>query len=65
LGDGQQVAESVPAKALAAHPESAEAVWTRFASDCMSAGVANVLGGDPVWQMLQQELTRRCFKNQM
>ena len=38
-------------QALAAHPAAAEAVWMRFASDCMSAGVATMtkaLGGDAV-----------------
>ena len=38
-------------EALAARPGAAEEVWTRFASDCMSAGVATMakaLGGDAV-----------------
>ena len=27
-------------EALATHPEAAQAVWMRFAGDCMSAGAA-------------------------
>ena len=32
-------------EALVRHPQAAEAVWIRFASDCMTAGAATMAAG--------------------
>jgi poly[(R)-3-hydroxyalkanoate] polymerase subunit PhaC len=53
-------------EALAAHPEAAEAVWMRFASDCMAAGaatMANALRGGDGGPVMTPARADRRFKD--
>jgi polyhydroxyalkanoate synthase subunit PhaC len=53
-------------EALAAHPDAAERAWTRFAGDCMSAGVAtlaNSVGGEGADPVVEPAPTDRRFRD--
>ena len=53
-------------EALATHPQAAQAVWMRFASDCMSAGaatMAHALGAEGGDAVVTPARTDRRFKD--